>query len=98
MNRRGMVTADLQPTRETTLTYLHEVDRAVFTGVVDATNIEIFRDFLAMLPPRGDAVIDISELELRVPEAASLLVETARVLGDGRRLVLTVGRPSMHRS
>jgi hypothetical protein len=97
MNRRGMVTADLQPTRETTLTYLHEADGTVFTGVVDASNIEIFRDLLAMLPTGGDAVIDISGLEFRVPEAASLLVETARILGEGRRLVLTVGRPGVPR-
>jgi len=91
----SMVTADLHPTRETTLTYLHEADRAVFTGVVDATNLEIFRDFLAMLPARGDAVIDIAELELRVPEAATLLVETVRILGEGRKLVLTVDRPAV---
>jgi hypothetical protein len=93
-----MVTAQLHPTRETTLTYVHEADRAVFTGVVDATNIEIFRDFLAMLPSRGDAVIDIARLELRVPEAASLLVETARVLGEGRKLVITVDRPGSLRA
>ena len=93
MNRRVMVTADLHPTRETTLTYVHEDDRALFTGVVDATNIEIFRDLLAMLPSRGDVVIGIAELELRIPEAASLLVETARILGEGRKLILTVERP-----
>jgi hypothetical protein len=92
-----MVTVRLHPTRETTLTYVHETDRAIFTGVVDATNIEIFRDFLAMLPSRGDVVIDIAQLELRVPEAASLLVETARVLGRGGKLVLTVDRPGLHR-
>jgi hypothetical protein len=92
-----MIRADLDPTRETTLTYVHEDDRAVFAGAVDATNIEIFRDFLAMLPTRGDVVIDIAELELRVPEAASLLVETARILGEGRKLILTVDRPRVHR-
>jgi hypothetical protein len=98
MNGRVMVTADLHPSRQTTLTYVHEADRAVFTGVVDATNIEIFRDFLAMLPSRGDVVIDIADLELRVPEAASLLVETARVLGEGCKLVVTVDRPGSPRA
>jgi hypothetical protein len=65
---------------------------------VDATNIEIFRDLLGMLPSSGDAVIDVAELELRVPEAATLLVETARILGEGRKLVLTVDRPAPPRA
>ena len=73
----------------TTLTYVHERGRAIFRGVVDATNLEIFRDFLALLPTDGDVVISIAELDLRMPDASSLLVDLARSLLPGCRVVLT---------
>lgn len=86
----AMVALDIrQP--DTTLTYAHDGTVASFEGVVDATNLEIFRDFLAMLPSRGDVVLSIADLELRIPEAALLLVERARTLVGGARLVLVAG-------
>jgi hypothetical protein len=91
IQRSVMISADVQPTRETTLTYVHDADRSVFRGVVDATNIEIFRDFLAMIPPDRDVVLDIGDLEIRVAEAASLLVDRARTLEDGHQLTFVVG-------
>jgi hypothetical protein len=72
----------------TTLTYAHDGTVATFEGVVDATNLEIFRDFLAMLPSRGDVMVSIADLDLRVPDAALLLVDLARALGGAGRLVL----------
>jgi hypothetical protein len=67
---------------------VHDGAVATFEGVVDATNLEIFRDFLAMLPPRGDVVLSIADLDLQVPEAALLLVDRARALAGAGRLVL----------
>jgi hypothetical protein len=82
-----MVALDIrQPV--TTLTYAHDGTVATFEGVVDATNLEIFRDFLAMLPSRGDVVVSIADLDLRVPDAALLLVDLARAIGGASRLVL----------
>lgn len=90
MTRHVMVATTPQVSPETTLTYVQDGGRSIFRGAVDVTNIEIFRDLLAMLPsPDADVVISIGDLELRVPEAASLLVETVRGLGEGHRLVLT---------
>jgi len=86
-----MVAMDTGAPRLTTLTYVHERGRAVFRGVVDATNLEIFRDFLLLLPTEGDVVISIADLEIRHADAASLLVDRARTIGGGGRLVLTVG-------
>jgi hypothetical protein len=83
-----MVVADVGSPLETILTYSHDGGRAVFAGVVDATNLEIFRDFLSLLGTERDIVISIAELDLRTPEASMLLVERARALAPGRRLVL----------
>jgi hypothetical protein len=41
-----------------------------------------------MLPSRGDVVVSIADLDLRVPDAALLLVDLARALGGASRLVL----------
>jgi hypothetical protein len=89
MSVRVMVAAGTRRSRETTLTYVRAADRATFSGAVDATNIEIFRDLLALLPTDDDVVVSIADLELRVPEASSLLIETARALKAGQRLILT---------
>lgn len=56
-------------------------------------NLEIFRDFLAILPAGEDIVISIADLDIRVPEASSLLVERARSMGPARRLILMAAGP-----
>jgi hypothetical protein len=89
-----MLAIDTGVPRLTTLTYVFERDRAIFRGVVDATNLEIFRDFLGLLPVDRDIVVSIAELDLRVPEASSLLVDRARSLPPGCRLILTVEGPA----
>lgn len=82
-----MVTLDTG--RPTTLTYVQERGQAVFRGVVDPTNLEIFRDFLELLPVDQDVVISIAGLDIREPRASSLLVDRVRSLAPGRRLILT---------
>jgi hypothetical protein len=83
-----MVVADVGSPLETVLTFSHHGDRAVFAGVVDTTNLEIFRDFLSLLPPEGDAIVSIAEVDLRIPEASMLLVERARALAPSGRLII----------
>ena len=80
----------IEPARVTTLTYVHENGHEVFSGIVDTTNLEIFRDFLTLLPVDRDLVVSIAALEIRVPEAAMLLVERCRSLRWGR-LILSAG-------
>lgn len=83
-----MVATDIGPSTDTTLTYVHDGARAVFHGVVDVTNLEIFRDFLSLLPSSGDVIVSIADLDLRVAEASQLLLDRARAIGDAGRLVL----------
>ena len=87
-----MVATDLPAPPVTTLTYAHHGDHAVFEGIVDATNLEIFHDFLSLLPTAGDVEVSIAGLELRVPEASIMLVDLVRALPPGSRLIL-VGDP-----
>ena len=83
-----MAVASVGSALKTILTYAHHGGRAVFGGVVDATNLEIFRDFLELLPTEGDVVVSIADLDLRLPEASMLLVERARALAPAGRLIL----------
>jgi hypothetical protein len=85
---RAMVLTDVRSQVPTILTYAHDGDRAVFEGVVDATNLEIFRDFLSLLPAAGDVVVSIAGLDLRIPQASMLLVDRARSLAPTGRLIV----------
>lgn len=89
-----MAVTDVEQPPLTTLTYAHDGRIARFEGVVDATNLEIFRDFLAMLPSAGDVVIAVDALDLRVPQAAAMIVDRARTLGRVGRLVIDAGPSS----
>lgn len=89
-----MVATGVPARSVTTLTYTHHGERAVFHGIVDTTNLEIFRDFLSLLPTQGDVEVSIAGLELRMPEASTLLVDHLRALPPGSRLIW-VGDPDV---
>jgi hypothetical protein len=91
--------ADRRFGRGSRLTFEPSRDAVRLRGVIDASNAEIFREWLALQPEGCDLVIDIRGVRFEGEAGLRVLEEAARGMHGSRRLILgSFAKPPKGRS